>query len=354
MYHNQRPRQRSTINNNQDVRHRSNSYNSNDSTYGYNEYTSRGRGVNRGRGGRRYSASSDNNGERFNSRSGNESQHRTNHNSGLKLRLPNFSGDEEEWKSFKSQYELMAFTLNWSEKEKLLQLLTALDTKSRSYIDNSFSSLLTTTSGEVLEKLNERFSATDVDHYRSLLFMQKFRANDNVVAYTDNLRSLARRAFPSETHKFIEDIIKTALFRSVVDKDLAKHLTTQRRQLESVEDMMKAIQAYQSIEGFDPRSNEYAKHKPQHRQNPAYIKAIDMVAPEEEDDDHEQNDYLYKMQQRERDYNKVTCNHCSGIGHYQNECPSKPRIKCLNAWTSTLKPKGGSSQEENNKTGYTS
>lgn len=269
-----------------------------------------------------------------------------------KLRLPNFSGKENDWSAFKSQFALMAGTLGWSDKEKLLQLMTALDGRSRSYINNCFTDIMTVTWEEVIAKLENRFRVKDTDHYRSMLFAQKFKNGDNIVEHTDALRNLARKAFPTQNQEFLEDMVKTALYKSVIDKDLSKYLSAQRITMQSVEDVETAIQGYQRIEGIDNSSKqEYRKpfFKPYHKVN---VIPMQLEDSDEDSWDPEYEQYLYYIQnklQKRRDFSKINCHHCGGKGHFQNECPSKTRTDSLNGRTSVQKPEEGSSEKKSTK-----
>ena len=276
-----------------------------------------------------------------------------------KIRLPNFSGKADSWKSFKSQFKLMSFTLSWSEKEMMLQLTNALDEKSRDYIDDCFPILINTTVFEIMQKLDERFEINDPDHYRAMLFKQRFRTTDSILDHTDNLRSLARKAFSSESPDFVDGILKTALLQSVTDRELSKFLNAQRRHLLTIDEIQKAIQNYQGIEGERQQSNNsYFKRPFRNQEN---YRKVEMVRPasdsESDDDDEEINELCRRIQAiqdrrnfQKKDFNKLVCNHCSGTGHFQRECPSKDRIPALNAWTSSRGPNRGSATPEDKKT----
>lgn len=267
-----------------------------------------------------------------------------------KLRLPNFSGKENDWGAFRSQFALMAGTLRWSDKEKLLQLMTALDNRSRAYITNYFTDIMTATWMEVVDKLENRFKVKDTDHYRSMLFAQKFKIGDNIVEHTDALRNLARKAFPTQDQNFLEDMLKTALYRSIVDKDLSKYLSAQRILLTNTEDIENAIQSYQRIESVENRT-DFRK--------PSFFKPynkINMVQLEESEEENVENTeleqclyYIQNKLQKKRDYTKIICHHCGGRGHFQNECPSKSRCDSLNGKTSFQKTEEGSLEKKSMK-----
>jgi hypothetical protein len=134
----------------------------------------------------------------------------------LKLKLQTYSGEgTETWKAYATHVEIMKMIHAWSEPETLMMVMASMKGKALIHLTNMLPADRTQLD-TLLSSFEERFGV--VEHRSTLLAEfqnRRQKANESFRDVGNDLRVLARKAYPTFSGTQIEDLMKVQFLAAV-------------------------------------------------------------------------------------------------------------------------------------------
>ena len=293
------------------------------------------------------------------------------------FRCPTFSGKYADWKVFTILFEQAGEVNRWDEKEKLFNLINSMEGEARAFISAMDEDARQITVSKLMAKLDHRFgSGRNPQHYEALLMSKYWTLNTDPRQYADEIRQLVSRSYLNCPADYKEDLVKRHFIMSIQDCDLRCQIGLQ--ELSSLEALISFVERWvntqavlkqrksqnsirmvapcpDSDEDYDGESeseceqvqympnsrNRYSKksysggyknnYTGQKNYNDSWENRKNKSYSSGYNDHHNYKNsfsrrYNTPKESEERDWKRVKCYFCGGIGHMKQECPSRERI----------------------------
>ena len=234
---------------------------------------------------------------------------------------------KSSWLDYMRQFEIISALNGWNKEQMAMELATSLEGCARDVLTNL-------SMGDCLdydalqEALRLRFEPRgQFEVYEAELRAKRRRRNETIPELLQDVKRMAKRAYPTADDKTLQQLTKSAFITSL-DND-RQELFVKGMQPETVDHAAQAAMSFEShLTSRGKVAKEFVRSQTVAEVGREEMAAVN-TAPASTTD---VSGLIEKLEQlllqmtrpaRPRNLDKVQCWTCKEFGHYQNKCPNK-------------------------------
>jgi len=259
---------------------------------------------------------------------------KSHNNDTFRTKPDTFDGSSDcEWADYLAHFEEVARSNEWNEKKKASVLATRLKDEAMRAWRTKYPNTPASSSYDLLvATMNERFNpAGMIEAHKAELQARLKKKTESFMDWACGLRRLALKAYPAMPNQTRDELIKDHFIRNLVDPNMRTTVTMAHPK--TVEDAVSLATEYETVSGNNaPRK-------------PMVAPVTTPAQPEDSLVDQVASEVWKKMQASRADRKKMVCYYCNQPGHFQRDCPSRPRGRGAGRGRGGQNPQGSAQQQ---------
>lgn len=179
------------------------------------------------------------------------------------IKLPAFKGESnEKWVAYINRFEAVAHHYEWSDKEKLGQLLPRLQGSAGEFVYEELEPKTLRNYGKLKKELGYRFGLIETKKsYQTKFRCRNQNHSESVQSYASELKSLYSKAFPNRDQRTKQEDLVSRFLLGLANEKSRIHVEL-NRDPKTIEEATEFVVEYEAVTGFSQTDGNMSHKKP--------------------------------------------------------------------------------------------